>query len=80
MNYVTVFPCGNYTCKLEFDGVDTFISIWAPETPSEMTGPMQISYEEAAQKLCKEAFVFYEPSKFTNVYIKAIGPLNAIVV
>lgn len=79
MNYVTTFLCGNYVCRLEFDGVVTFFSIWAPEVPKEMTGPMSASYEEACKKLCKEAFVPYEPQKFTNIYVKAIGPIDVSV-
>jgi hypothetical protein len=80
MSYTKIFQCGNYVCKLDFDGVVTFVSFWWTEVPKQMTGPMQISYEAACQQLCKEAFVPYDTSKFTSIYVKALGPLNAVVV
>jgi len=72
--YVTIFLCGDYTCKLVFDGTKYFLAFWWTAIPSAMTGPMQISFSEAQNQLCKEAYVPYSSDMVVN-NVKASGPL-----
>jgi len=80
MNYTTTFECEGYECKVDFDGNITFVSFWWENIPTKTSGPLQAAYDNACQTLCKEAFVPYDKSKFSNVLVPARGPIKSIVV
>ena len=75
--YQTTFPCGDYTCKLYFDGTVYFIAVWWTDIPQAMTGPMQAQFDAACQLLCQEALVPYAPETFCINSVKSTEPLNA---